>query len=51
LVCHWFSDPLPEGRITVAVRINANSMSLEINNRVVATARLIEHAAANNNGP
>jgi hypothetical protein len=34
----------------MAVRINANSMSLGFNNRVVATARLSEYAAAGSNG-
>jgi hypothetical protein len=34
----------------MSVRINANSMTLEIDNRVVATARFSEHAAADGNG-
>ena len=32
------------------IRINANSMTVEIEDRVVATARFSEHAAANGNG-
>jgi len=50
LVCQWFSDPPAKGRITMSVRINATSMTLEIDNRVVATARFNEHAAADGNG-
>ena len=34
----------------MSVHINANSMTLEIDNRVVATARFSEHAAADGNG-
>ena len=34
----------------MSVRINANSMTLEIDNRVAATARFSEHAAADGNG-
>jgi hypothetical protein len=34
----------------MSVRINANSMTLEINGRVIATARSSEHAAADGNG-
>jgi hypothetical protein len=34
----------------MSVRINANSMTLEINDRVVATARFHQHAAADGNG-
>jgi hypothetical protein len=34
----------------MSIRINPNSMTLEIDNRVVATARFSEHAAADGNG-
>jgi hypothetical protein len=34
----------------MSIRINANSMTLEIDDRVVATARFSEHAAADGNG-
>jgi hypothetical protein len=34
----------------MSVRINATSMTLEIDDRVVATARFSEHAAADGNG-
>jgi len=34
----------------MSVRIDATSMTLEIDNRVVATARFSEHAAADGNG-
>jgi hypothetical protein len=34
----------------MAIRINERSMTLEIDDRVVATARFSEHAAADGNG-
>ena len=34
----------------MSIRINANSMTLEIDDRVVATARFSQHAAADGNG-
>jgi hypothetical protein len=34
----------------MSVRINANSMTLEIDDRIVATARYGQHAAADGNG-
>jgi hypothetical protein len=34
----------------MSLRIENNSMSLEVDGRIVATARLSEHAAANDRG-
>jgi hypothetical protein len=34
----------------MAIRVNEDSMTLEIDNHVLATARFSEHAAADGNG-
>jgi hypothetical protein len=38
------------GRFTIAIQITGDTMTLEIDSRVVATARFGEYAAADGNG-
>jgi hypothetical protein len=50
----WFGPGLPDlpvkGGPTMAIRITDGTMTLEIDDRVVATARFSQHAAADRNG-
>src|SRR5262249_16483042 len=50
----WFGTGLPDllvkGGPTMAIRITDDTMTLEIDHCVVATARFSEHAAADGNG-
>ena len=51
----WLGTGLPdlssrEGATVMSLRIENNSMSLDVDGRIVATARFSEHAAANGQG-
>lgn len=48
--CHWSFEPPKQGRLGRAIRIYDNTMTLEIDDRVVATARFSQHAAADGSG-
>lgn len=54
VVSTWSGTGLPtlsvKGGPTMAIRITDDTMTLEIDNRIVATARFSEHAAANGSG-
>ena len=53
-VSAWFGSGLPDlpvkGSSTMAIRITEDTMTLEVGDRVVATAPFSEHAAADGNG-
>ena len=50
----WFGPGLPDlpvkGDSAMTIRIVDDTMTLEVDNRVVATARFSEHVAADRNG-